>query len=224
MNDLSPRDRLLRVLGRQPVDRPPVLCPGGMMNAAIVGIVEPAGHLLPAAHADPARMAELAAAVQRFTGFENLGAPFCLTVEAEAFGSAVDYGSVSCEPKIRAEAFGDLRDVPIRPLAELLAGGRVGAVAEAVGRLNARHADLPVIGNVSGPISTAASLVEPTAFYKGLRKHREAAHRLLGHVTEFLVGYARVLCDSGAPVIAIGDPSATGEILGPRLFAEFAVP
>lgn len=223
MNDLDPRERLLRVLGRQPVDRPPVLCPGGMMNAAIVEIVESAGSLLPAAHADSSQMAELATVVQRLTGFENLGAPFCLTVEAEALGSEVDYGSVSCEPKIRAEAFADLREVPIRPVSELLAGGRIGAVAEAVSRLNARHADIPVIGNVSGPISTAASLVEPTVFYKGLRKHREAAHRLLGYVTDFLIEYARILCDSGASVITIGDPSATGEILGPRLFAEFAV-
>ena len=98
MNDLSPRDRLLRVLVRQRVDRPPVLCTGGMMNAAISEIVTTAGNTLPAAHTNPVMMAELASDVQQSTGFENLGAPFCLTVEAEALGSTVDYVSVSSEP------------------------------------------------------------------------------------------------------------------------------
>jgi hypothetical protein len=39
MNDISPQERLLRVFNKQIVDRPPVICPGGMMNAAIVDIM-----------------------------------------------------------------------------------------------------------------------------------------------------------------------------------------
>ena len=35
--------------------------------------------------------------------------------------------------------------------------------------------------------------------------------------------YAREVIDNGADVIAIGDPTATGEILGPRIFEDFAV-
>jgi len=33
---LSPKERLLRLLKHQGVDRPPVICTGGMINAAIV--------------------------------------------------------------------------------------------------------------------------------------------------------------------------------------------
>ncbi len=224
VNDLSPRDRLLRVLARQRVDRPPVLCTGGMMNAAITEIVTTAGNTLPAAHTNSAMMADLASDVQQSTGFENLGAPFCLTVEAEALGSSVDYGSISCEPKIREEAFDSITSVPLSFSTSLLGNGRINTVAEAISRLNVRYPDLPVVGNISGPVSTAASYVEPVAFLKGLRKHRDAAHRLLQHVTDFLIEYAHILCASGATVITIGDPTATGEILGPRMFAEFAVP
>jgi len=32
------------------------------------------------------------------------------------------------------------------------------------------------------------------------------------------------MIDNGATLISIGDPTATGEILGPKVFAEFAVP
>lgn len=55
---LTPKQRLLRVLRKEPVDRPPVICTGGMMNAAIVEIMQQTGHTLPEAHLDPQRMAE----------------------------------------------------------------------------------------------------------------------------------------------------------------------
>ena len=65
---LTPKQRLLKVLNRQAVDRPPVICTGGMMNAAIVEIMELSGCRLPAAHIDSRLMANLAAAIQRQTG------------------------------------------------------------------------------------------------------------------------------------------------------------
>ena len=42
-------------------------------------------------------------------------------------------------------------------------------------------------------------------------------------MTRLLIEYAREVADAGADVIAIGDPTATGEILGPRIFQDFAV-
>ncbi len=73
---LSPKERLLRTLGKQPVDRPPVICPGGMMNSAIVEIKKETGHTLPSAHHDGELMTAQSADVQRYTSFENYGIPF----------------------------------------------------------------------------------------------------------------------------------------------------
>jgi len=50
MNPLAPRERLLGVLGKKLVDRPPVICTGGMMNAAIVEVMQKTGLTLPEAH------------------------------------------------------------------------------------------------------------------------------------------------------------------------------
>jgi len=36
MNSISPKERILRVLKKQKVDRPPVICPGGMMRLLIL--------------------------------------------------------------------------------------------------------------------------------------------------------------------------------------------
>ena len=50
------------------------------------------------------------------------------------------------------------------------------------------------------------------------------AHKVLTYVCEQLIDYAQLMVDNGAAVISIADPTATGEILGPQMFQEYAVP
>jgi MtaA/CmuA family methyltransferase len=220
---LSPKERLLDTLAKKRVDRPPVVCTGGMMNAAVVDVMNHTGHTLPEGHFHSDLMADLAADIQHDTGFENFGIPFCMTVEAEVLGSEVDFGSLACEPKIAREPFSSTDTVVFHDIAKMLDAGRVRTVAEAGLLLNRANPDVPVIGSISGPISTAASIVDPMSFLKELHKKREQSHRVLDYVADFLIAYARLLVDGGATAICIGDPTATGEILGPRLFQEYAV-
>jgi len=42
-------------------------------------------------------------------------------------------------------------------------------------------------------------------------------------VTDEIIKFARAQIDAGADIIAISDPSGTGEILGPKLFEEYTV-
>lgn len=224
MTSFTEKQRLLAVLNRQATERPPVICPGGMMNAAIVEVMNSSGQTLPAAHTDAALMASLAAAVHRLTGFENFGLPFCMTVEAEVLGSKIDLGTLACEPKISREAFATAAQVEYRDIPTMLSAGRIPVVCQATAILAEQYPDIPVIGSLTGPVSTAASLVDPISFLKDLRRDPTASHRVFHYVTELLIGFAHRLIDHGAAVIAIGDPTATGEILGPKLFGEYAVP
>ena len=221
---MNEKERVLAVVGRNDIDRPPVLCMGGMMNAAIVEVMEQTGHLLPAAHHDAQLMAALAADVAQWTGFENFGIPFCMTVEAEVLGSEIDFGTLACEPKIAHEIFPSVKKVEFRDIPTMISGGRIAVLAEAARILSAEHPETPIIGSLSGPISTVASIVDPITFFKELRKERDGAHAVLDYVTDFLIAYARVLIENGVTVIGIGDPTATGEILGPKMFTEYALP
>lgn len=220
---ISPKQRLLDTLARKRVDRPPVICTGGMMNAAIVDVMTMTGHTLPEAHFEAGRMAELAGDIHRETGFENIGIPFCMTVEAEVLGSEIDFGTLACEPKIARELYPSVKEVVFRKIQSMLQSGRISELAGAAERLRRLHPDQPVIGSLTGPISTAASLVDPMQFLKELRKERDSAHRVLEYIGDFLIAFAHTLVESGATAICIGDPTATGEILGPRMFDEYAV-
>jgi MtaA/CmuA family methyltransferase len=205
------------------VDRPPVICPGGMMNAAIVEVMEKTGHTLPEGHQDVKSMAELANNVYEQTGFENFGIPFCLTVEAEVLGSEVNLGSLTCEPKIEREGFSSVSAIEYKSIAQMLKSGRIETVVQAGYHLAKTNPDVPLIGNITGPISTAASIVDPISFLKELRKEQESSHRVLDYVSDFLIAFAKLMIDNGASVITIGDPTATGEILGPKMFEEYAI-
>ena len=89
--------------------------------------------------------------------------------------------------------------------------------------MKSRNLDVPIIGNITGPVSTASSVMEPVIFYKELRKKREDAHKYMELVADEIIRFARAQIDAGADIIAISDPSGTGEILGPKLFEEYAV-
>lgn len=223
METLSPKDRLSRVLRRASVDRPPVACVGGMMNAAIVEVMERTGNRLPEAYDDPVAIAKLAEGVADLTGFENLALPFCMTLEAELLGSSIDRGTLSCEAKVTKEAFASVKEVTLPRLERIPEDSRAARVLEAVERVSSRQADTPVVGSLTGPLSTAGSVVSPMTFLKELRTQREASHRVLDGVISTLFTFAEALVEAGADIVAISDPTATGEILGPRAFEEYAL-
>jgi len=223
MSEYTPKQRLAAALTKQPVDRPPVICMGGMMNAAVTEIVKNSTAKLPPAHFDGALMAELVAKVQQNTGFENYGLPFCMTIEAEALGSSIDEGSELCEPKVVKEIFPSVVDFVPGDIAAACDNSRVAVVIDAIRRLAALNSGIPIVASLTGPVSTAASVVDPMTFLKELRKNPAGAHKVMAHVTAFLKEFAARALAAGADVVAIGDPTATGEILGPKAFEEYAV-
>lgn len=221
---LLPKERLNKVFREEQVDRPPCICPGGMMNMITAELMEEAGIRFPEAHTNAQMMADLAAAVYEQGCFENYGVPFCMTIEAENLGAKVDLGTNFYEPHVVEYAITSVTEWERLTAANNRQGqGRADVVVEAIKLLKAKGNGVPVIGNITGPISMASSLMEPVVFYKELRKNNARAHEFMEFVTGQLIAFAKRQIAAGADIIAISDPSGTGEILGPKLFEEFAV-
>jgi MtaA/CmuA family methyltransferase len=219
---LTPKERLNMVLRKERTNRPPCICPGGMMNMVIFEIMEDVGITFPEAHMNAQMMADLASAVYEKGCFENYGVPFCMTIEAEEFGASVDMGTNIYEPHVVEYAIKSVKQwEEVSTIS--YDSGRAKVVIDAIKLLKAKNDNVPIIGNLTGPISTASSMVEPVDFYKSLRKNNKQAHEFLDFVSDQLIVFAKKQILAGADVIAISDPSGTGEILGPKLFDEFAV-
>lgn len=219
---LTEKERLNKALHNEVVDRPPCICPGGMMNMITTDLMDVCGITWPEAHTDAEMMAKLALASYEHGCFENVGVPFCMTVEAEAMGAEVTMGTRNFEPHVTAYAADSVKDWKKLGRADMNKG-RAKVVLDSIRILKGMNLSVPIIGNLVGPISTASSVVDPVPFYKELRKNREDAHAFMTFVTEQLIEFANAMIEAGADVIAISDPSGTGEILGPKFFEEYAV-
>jgi [methyl-Co(III) methanol-specific corrinoid protein]:coenzyme M methyltransferase len=220
---MNQKERLLNTLARKPVDRPPFICPGGMMTMVVTEVMDQAGCSWPQAHVDARQMARLTLAAHELAGIENLGVPFCMTAEAESLGAEVGLGSRESEPRVTGyvmEQMGQLQ----RLAALDPHGGRAGVCAEAVGMLKQTAPQLPVIADLTGPLSLATSLIDPLTYYRALRRDKQAAHALTRRCTEEIKVFGQALLMAGADLVCIADPSATGEIIGREAFAEFALP
>lgn len=218
----TPKERFLSVLEGRTTDRPPCICPGGMMNMVTAPLMKAADIYLPEAHTCPRKMAELAKAVYGHGCFENYGVPFCMTIEAQELGARVDMGSEIYEPHVIEYAINTVSDIEkLTPID--CKKGRAKVVLDAIRILKEETEDVPIVGNLTGPVSTACSIMEPVTFYKELRKKNADAHAYMQFITKQLITFGCAQLEAGADVIAISDPSGTGEILGPRYFQEFTV-
>ncbi len=219
---MTPKERLKMILEGQQADRPACICPGGMMNMVTSELMDRVKVYMPEAHKDARQMARLSKAVYDERCFENYGVPFCMTVEAEEMGARVDMGSDVYEPHVVEYAINSVSEYQkLRPVD--VNQGRAKVVLDAIRILREETEDVPVVGNLTGPISTASSLMEPVIFYKELRKKNQEAHAYMEFITEQLIAFGRAQVEAGADLIAVSDPSGTGEILGPKYFKEFAV-
>lgn len=219
---LTPKERLKAIFEGQKVDRPACICPGGMMNMITADLMDQIQVFLPEAHHDARQMAELAKAVYEQGCFENYGVPFCMTVEAEEMGAKVDMGTKVYEPHVIEYVMDSVTDYEkLTPVD--VTKGRAKVVTDAIRILKEETSGVPIVGNLTGPVSTASSVMEPVNFYKELRKKNQEAHAYMEFITDQLIAFGRAQIEAGADVIAISDPSGTGEILGPKFFKEFAV-
>ncbi len=178
--------------------------------------------LWPEAHVDPEKMAGLAAALNEAGGFENYGVPFCMTVEAESMGAKVDLGDLLCEPHVVESPLASSAQWPLlKPLN--INSGRVKVVLETIKILKAKNTDVPVIGNLTGPVSIAGILVDMSILLKEYRKKPLAAKKLMDYIVENLIAFGQAQIEAGADAICISEPSGTGEILGPQRFRDYSV-
>jgi len=216
---MNEKERLLKVLAGEKVDRQPVICPGGMMNAAVTELLNDVriNH-----NTNLDDMVATAIKVREITGFENYGLPFCMTCEAEPFGVEISEGDIYCEPRIIKYNEAELNDIMDKYRDNSSNMGRCKIVLQAIEKL--KNNEIPVIGNITGPISTATSIVDPLKLFKMLRKNPDIAYEFIDYVNDYLIVYAKNMIAAGADVVAISDPTATGEILGRNNFEKFVMP
>lgn len=162
------------------------------------------------------KMAMLSKALKIYKNNKYCTIPFCHTVEAEAFGSAVIFDQKAGN---RISEYCISETSPIENIETInLNKGRISEVLNSIKILKDNGED--IILYVTGPISVATSIFESQLFYKTMRKERDKINKLLAVIEDSIVEYMFEAIKQGVDIISFADPAGAIDIVGAKAYAE----
>ena len=220
MEKMNEKERLLRALSRQPTDRVPCACP---LQTGTVALMEASGAYWPSANHDPMEMSRLARAAHDLAGIESVRVPFDVTVDASAFGASTGYDGLDRQPAIIDSVAADPGSIDGIQIPDPWKDGRAPVVLEAVHELS-KIKDVPVICGTVAPFMLTAQLRGGQVTLMDILLRPEVVRDMLEKSMEWNMTFIKAAIDSGADVITLIDATASGDILSPSQYREFALP
>ena len=224
MANFTPKRRVLASLLDGRVDRVPATCIGGCGGSVSVEIQESAGIHWPDAFRDPEKMASLAIASQKTTGFECVNIGYEFSILPEALGCEIKwYDRQDLKPAIISHAFKGPEDLKMPD--DFLERGRIPSIMEAIRLVRKEVGDfLPVASFVFGHYSLAAELVGPERFMMWCIRNQEFAEKFVDFAEEPVIQYAKAQYRAGSDIVSLGDPLGTPDCVGFEIFRKFVKP
>jgi MtaA/CmuA family methyltransferase len=143
---------------------------------------------------------------------------------AEAFGCRIKVTSLGAVVESSLE-INNLTDIDRLKKLDVRNDARLPIILEATDRV-ARYAkgNIPVIGIVEGPLTTASRLVGTEKLMRKIIKDREFVEMISRKITETSIEFGKALIKHGANVILIADPVCSSNLISPKAFKELVFP
>jgi len=175
------------------------------------------------AHADADKMVALAAAAHLHCGLDSLKLPFDMTVETEALGGAIDFGTPDTLPQVRSHLFDDPCELTVKP--DILNKGRIPLVLKAIGLAAERYSpDAFVVSSIVGPFTLGAKLFGFDNFFEWLLLEPEKLRDAMERLTDLCCMYAAKQVEAGSDAIQIGEASSSGDLISSNTYRDFIAP
>jgi MtaA/CmuA family methyltransferase len=207
---MTPRERVLAALRREPVDRTPLVNPTSVATVELMDLVDAP---FPAANREPELMARLAATGHTELGFDSIMPVFSIIQESSALGCKIQWEQKDNWPtvKMREPIFETPDDIRIPN--DLLEHPDTVCVIEAIRLLRKEFGDrVAIIGKTMGPWSLGYHCfgVEPFLLLSldDPAKTKVCLDRLKEATIEF--GLAQI--EAGADALTLPD-HATGDLV-----------
>lgn len=213
---MTSRERSVAALTGAPYDRIPVYLLMSDHAARVINVTV-------GAYQSSARlMAEGQLAAWQRYGMDLINTGPGLTGIAEAIGSRLafpDNTAYVAEYAVQSEE--DLNRLKIPDPHQ---DGRLPLFLEATSIvLDKVGTQVPVSLTTAGPFTTAANIRGTEHFLRDLRRNPAFVHRLLRFATDSIIPFTREVIRLGGR-IGIAEPVASGTLISPKLFREFALP
>ena len=220
---LSARERVLKFLNGEKVDRPPVF--SGMGNV-IKPVLDKYGIVFSRVHRDPELMAKAAAGMFKEFEFECAVVPFDFGVEAEALGAKMNfYDDVEglLYPTVKEKSVVEVEDIKIPE--DLQNAGRIPVVTGAIKALKRELGDEVAIGTYAlGPFTLAGQVKELDALFEESFLEPEKTGKMLAKLSEFIIKLFGIYQDAGADYFTLREMGGTSDVMSPKSFRSLIKP
>jgi [methyl-Co(III) methanol-specific corrinoid protein]:coenzyme M methyltransferase len=179
----------------------------------------------PRAHKDPVKMAKLGSAAQRLCGLDNVSLPFCMTVEAEAFGAPINFHEEMIKwPSITTFQVKEPTDLTIPQ--DVSTAGRIPVIIKAIKLLKKEYdGKVPINVYLAPPFTSISSyLVDSITFLKWLKIAPEKVHQFCKATIPLYIELAQLYEEAGADMITFHEMGASTDNISPLHFTEFVQP
>lgn len=215
---MNQRERLLKALKREPVDRAPAAV---LTQNATAEVMEKSGYRWPSAQKNAKDMAGLAWACHEIAGFESVRVPFDINVEAEAMGCATRFGDDMFTPpmsKVKTkEEYGKIK------IPDPLKDGRMPEVLEAIKQLKKKTGDqVPLIAALGTPFEILSTTLDFQDITMSLMEDTVFLKEQLEKMTEIAKRYAKEIEKADPDVLMLVD--GTSQSIGPTYYPQFSFP
>ncbi len=219
----TPRERVLKFLNREKVDRPPIF--SGMGNV-IKPVLDKYGIIFSRVHRDPELMAKAASGMYREFGYECAVVPFDLGVEAEALGVKMNfYDEVEglLYPTVKEKSVKEADDVRIPD--DLEHAGRIPVVTGAIKALRRELGNDVAIGTyVLGPFTLAGQVKELDALFEESFLEPEKTNAILERLSDFIIRVFKIYKNAGADYFTLREMGGTSDVMSPKSFRNLIKP
>jgi [methyl-Co(III) methanol-specific corrinoid protein]:coenzyme M methyltransferase len=216
------RERVLRLLRREPVDRMPVFSGQGMV---VLPAIQAAGLRFPEIHLTAENMAASAIETAQRYGFDSLVVPYDMCTLPEAMGLGIRLYADSEEILYPTIPEKWKRPEEVRIPDDLLDRGRMPAVLGAIRVIKEKVGDRLALGSWTlGPFTLAGQLVELDVLMKMTLKEKSKVEDLLDRLTDLIIRVGIAYHKLGVDYLSLREMGTGSDLLSPRVFKTMIQP
>ncbi len=215
---MTPRERVLAALRREPVDRPPVSNPTSVATVELMDLVDAP---FPDANRKPDKMARLAATGYTELGFDSIMPVFSIIQESSALGCKIQWEGKDNWPTVKMSEpiWAEPDDITIPP--DLLTHQDTKCVLDAIKILRDEFGDeVAIIGKTMGPWSLGYHCFGVEHFLLMSLDDPGKTKLCLERMKEITVRFGEAQIEAGADALTLPD-HATGDLVSGEYYDRF---